>query len=105
MSTAGGVVVVAPAWRDATWGSPRGPHRGAVDQCRMGVGSAHRSSSPPKWGAGRAGGAHDDGTVARVRSPVMVGRDIELRRLRDAAGLASAGEPMTALVVGEAGIG
>lgn len=43
--------------------------------------------------------------MARTRSRIMVGRDEEISRLLVAADLARSGEPVLALVTGEAGIG
>jgi DNA-binding CsgD family transcriptional regulator/tetratricopeptide (TPR) repeat protein len=46
-----------------------------------------------------------DGVAQRVSSPVLVGRDAEVARLRAAFRRAAAGRPATVLVAGEAGVG
>ncbi|HKE98830.1 MAG TPA: AAA family ATPase [Actinomycetes bacterium] len=45
------------------------------------------------------------GVVKRVSSPVLVGRDAEVARLRAALDRAAAGQPTTVVVAGEAGVG
>ena len=46
-----------------------------------------------------------ESAVARVSSPVFVGRDEELGRLHAGLAAASAGRPGMVLVAGEAGVG
>ncbi|SCE88550.1 Predicted ATPase [Micromonospora viridifaciens] len=118
------------AGRDGNTPAPAGPDQSAA-RTRPGStgadepaadrgrdGSAPAGAGPADTGAagpaghrpvGRAGtGARHgmlDGVTVRAASTVLVGRQQELAGLREALGRARAGEPTTALVGGEAGVG
>src|ERR671931_1840285 len=46
-----------------------------------------------------------DGMAVRVASPILIGRSVELGRLRAALDLARAGRSSATLIAGEAGVG
>ena len=86
-----------PAQDPPSSGGSSGPGEGAVSSAESGS----AAEAAPDVG----GGWHDEVMSLATTSTAMVGRDAELARLDDALHRATAGEPASVLVGGEAGIG